>query len=75
MVELGEEYSPEEIMGGGTGHASNKAFERYFQLKAKKKRQIAARTRVAPVLHHNSEKNKKGKLLKMKYKNGAEGGT
>jgi hypothetical protein len=50
-VELGDYYTPEEIMGGGTGHAANKAFNRYFKLKADKKKEIPAKARPAPKLH------------------------
>ena len=45
VIELGEYLTPEEIMGEGTEHTTNKAFKRYFQLKAEKKRKVSARAR------------------------------
>jgi len=74
-IELGDHYSPEEIMGDGTGHATNKAFNRYFKLKAEKKKEIAAQARSAPKLHHDSVQDKKGKILNILDKNGGGGGS
>ena len=45
VIALGEEFSPEEIKRDGTGHATDKAFSRYFQVQADKKREISARAR------------------------------
>lgn len=45
VIDLGQEYSPEEIMGDGTGHKTNKAFYRYFRLRADKRRAISAQAR------------------------------
>lgn len=64
IVELGDHYSPEKIMGDGTGDATNAAFNRYFKLKADKKREIAARARAAPKLHRNLGQDESVKALK-----------
>lgn len=40
VIELGKDFTPEQIMSDGTGHTTNKAFSRYFQLTADKKREI-----------------------------------
>jgi integrase len=45
VVELGDFYTPEEIMGDGTGHRTHESFSRYFKLKAEKRREIAAKAR------------------------------
>ena len=45
VVHLGELYTPEEIQADGTGHTTNKAFARYFQVSAAKRRAISASAR------------------------------
>lgn len=59
-------FSPEEIMGCGTDHRTNKAFYRYFQMHADRRREISSHVRSAHHLHINSvqEKSKKGKDFK-----------
>jgi integrase len=45
VVALGDECTPEEIKKYGTGHSSGKAFDRYFQVSAEKKRALFAKAR------------------------------
>lgn len=51
-------------------HATNKAFERYFQLELEDVRAIYIDTGLTP----KSGGSKKGKVLEFKGKDGAEGG-
>ena len=51
-------------------HATNKAFERYFQIELEDVRNIYTDTGLTP----KSGGSGKGKLLKFKGKDGAEGG-
>jgi len=51
VTALGEHFSPEEIMGNGSGHTTNKAFARYFQIHADQRRAISAHARPAHHLH------------------------
>ena len=44
VIALGETCTPEEIKKYGTGHQTNKAFDRYFQVDAKKKRELFAKS-------------------------------
>lgn len=43
---LGDELSPEEIMAGASDHRTNKAFARYFHLKAERRRAISRHIRL-----------------------------
>lgn len=45
VIALGDHYTPEEIKADGTQHATNKAFDRYYQMKADKRREISTRAR------------------------------
>ncbi len=45
VVALGEQCTPEQIKKYGTGHETNKAFDRYFQVSAEKKRELFAMAR------------------------------
>ena len=45
VVALGEECTSEEIKKYGAGHATNAAFDRYFQVSAEKKRELFAKAR------------------------------
>lgn len=65
VVELGDRFTPEEIMGDGSEHSTNKAFMRYFKIRADKKRAIAAHARSAHNLIPENEQEGKGKLLKL----------
>ena len=42
IIALGDTFSPEQIKKHGSGHATNKAFDRYYQVDAKKKRELFA---------------------------------
>ncbi|MBW2610067.1 MAG: hypothetical protein JRC68_06960 [Deltaproteobacteria bacterium] len=77
VIDLGEHYTPEEIMLNGTGHTTNKAFSRYFQLKVDKKREIYRRARGkgdTKVIQLNAS-NGKGNFLKLHIKGGGGGGS
>ncbi len=45
VVALGDDCTPEEIKKYGTGHETNKAFDRYFQVNAEKKRALFRKAR------------------------------
>ena len=45
VVALGEDSTPEEIKKYGTGHETNKAFDRYFQVNAEKRRALFRKAR------------------------------
>jgi len=45
VIALGEDYTPDQIKKYGTGHKSNIAFDRYFQVSADKKRELFAKAR------------------------------
>lgn len=71
---LREFHSPEEIKKA-TMHATNKAFERYFQIEVEDVRNIYRNTKkAAPNLHQNSVQPKNAKLLKFKKKDGGRCG-
>lgn len=64
VTALGERFTPEEIMGDGSGHTTNKAFARYYQIRADQRRAISAHARPAHHLHIDLVQGKKGKKLK-----------
>lgn len=45
IIALGDDYSPEQIKKHGSGHTTNKAFDRYYQVDAQKKRELFAKAR------------------------------
>jgi integrase len=45
VVALGEDYTPEQIRRYGTGHTSNKSFDRYLQVEGEQKRGLFASAR------------------------------
>ncbi|MGD8387353.1 MAG: hypothetical protein PVG49_09425, partial [Desulfobacteraceae bacterium] len=55
VTALGERFTPEEIMGDGSGHTTNKAFARYFQIRAEQRRAVSAHARPAHYLHLKKE--------------------
>ena len=57
---LGELLTPEEIKRGGTGSATNKAFERYFQPRREESQKVTSAIR---------QLQKKGQLVKLRKKN------
>ena len=63
VTALGDVFSPEEIMGNATGHRTNRAFARYFQEQADRRRVIGSHLRSA---HHLQRK--KGQAGKPKGK-------
>jgi len=42
IIALGDDFSPEQIKKHGSGHTTNKAFDRYYQVDAAKKRGLFA---------------------------------
>ena len=55
---LGEFLSPEEIKRGGTGSATNKAFERYFQPRRMESVKVVSTIK-------KMQKKQAGKVIKM----------
>ena len=58
---LGELHTPEEIKRGGTGSATNKAFERYFQPRRAESAKVVSSIK-------KLQKMKAGKIVKMPNK-------
>ena len=42
IIALGNDFSPEQIKKHGSGHTTNRAFDRYYQVDAEKKRELFA---------------------------------
>ena len=59
---LGELLTPEEIKRGGTGSATNKAFERYFQPRRTESLKVTSAVR-------QLQKKRGGKVIKLRKKN------
>ena len=59
---LGELLTPEEIKRGGTGSATNKAFERYFQPRRTESLKVTSAVR-------QLQKKERGKVIKLRKKN------
>lgn len=55
VTNLGEFFTPEQIMGDGTEHRTNRAFARYFQVKADRRRAIGVHLRSAHKLQRKKE--------------------
>lgn len=64
VTNLGDTFSPEQIMQDASGHATNKAFARYFQERATRRRAVGAHIRAAHNLHTRNVQGNKGKWLK-----------
>jgi len=56
IIALGDDYTPEQIKKHGSGHTTNKAFDRYYQVDAQKKRELFAVARGK--VEHGREKQK-----------------
>ena len=64
VIALGETCTPEEIKKYGTGHETNKAFDRYFQVGAKKKRELFAKSRCSSGAHRKMS-NRKAQVVEI----------
>jgi hypothetical protein len=64
VIALGESCTPEEIKKYGTGHETNKAFDRYFQVGAEKKRELFAKSRCSSQLHRKVS-NQKAQVIEI----------
>ena len=58
---LGDFLTPEQIKRGGTGSATNKAFERYFQPRRTESTKVVSTIK-------NLQKKKAGKIVKLRNK-------
>jgi integrase len=74
VIALGDTSTPEEIKKYGTGHETNKAFDRYFQVDGKKKRDLLVKTRCSSGAHRKSS-TRGPQVIEFTSVNGAEGGT
>lgn len=70
VTALAQKYSPETIKQHGTGHKTNKAFDRYLHIDNDDARELYAaavpgQNNFAPTLHRKKKPPKMGKLLKL----------
>ncbi len=58
IIALGETFSPEQIKKHGSGHITNRAFDRYYQVDAAKKRELFAQARCTTVAQQKRANDK-----------------
>jgi len=70
VTDLGKKYSPETIKQKGTGHKTNKAFDRYLYIQDDEARELYAHALPSPnnfatILQPKKKPSKNGKLLEL----------
>lgn len=65
IIALGDQFTPEQIKKHGSGHTTNKAFDRYYQVDAAKKRELFAQARCTTG-DRRKRSNEKAEVIEIK---------